>query len=45
MFGNRFFKRRVFAPAGKDPLALGWSTEVFWPGRADAEQRQARRLA
>ncbi len=43
--GNRFFKRHVFAPAGKDTLALGWSTGVFWPGRADAEQRQAHHLA
>ena len=43
--GNRIFKRHVFAPAGKDPLALGWSTGVFRPGRAHAEQRQARRLA
>ena len=36
---------RGWVPAGKGAPALGWSTGVFWPGRAHAGRRQARRLA
>ena len=34
---NSFFKRHVFAPAGKGAPAVGWSTGVFRLGRAHAE--------
>ena len=42
--GNSFFKRRVFRPASKSPLALGQFTGCFDLALAPAVQRQARRL-